>query len=247
MLSLIARLLLLGGVALLAAGFYYDGERPAPGALSPSVLHDPLQTPTALPAFPAQAGGVDYEITPVAEYDISGLIVSWHDSETWWDREHEQSRDYLNVADLCMVWGANAADGAYEVMDFSNGQWVCYISYTDVDRVGPAHVRAISNNHILTDNEDVARQIRGLKVGDQVRLRGQLASYSHHSGFDFQRGTSTHRDDQGNGACETLFVREVQLLQAAPVWPRNLRWFGALLLLAGLIGWYRAPFGERQR
>lgn len=247
MLNLAARLLLLVGTALLAAGFYYDGQRPGPDALLPPVMQDPLQTPTEQPDFAARAGGVDYQVTPVADYEISGLIVSWHDSEIWWDREHEQGNDFLNVADLCMVWGANAADGAYQHMRFSNGQWVCYISYDDPQSVGPQHLRALSNNHILTDNEDIARQIRSLKVGDQVRLRGHLASYSHHAGFDFNRGTSTNRDDQGNGACETLFVREVELLRAGPAWPRNLRWFGALLLIAGLICWYRAPFGERQR
>lgn len=246
-LSLAARLLLLAAAVSLAAGFHYDGQRPRPADLLAPVRQEPLQTPTGLPAFAAHAAGVDYRVTPVADYEISGLIVSWHDSETWWDREHEQGKDFLNVADLCMVWGVNAADGAYEHMRFSNGQWVCYIRYENTGEVRPEHVRALSNNHILTDDADIARQIRGLRVGDQVRLRGQLVSYSHQAGFDFSRGTSTSRDDQGNGACETLFVREVTLLRAGPSWPRGLRWLGALLLIAGLIAWYRAPFSERQR
>ncbi len=151
--------------------------------------------------------------------------------------DHAANNDHLNVADLCMVWGANAAEGAYEKMPFSSGQFVCYVKGDDPSAFRADYLRALSNNHLLTDSPAVARKLRNLRIGDQVRLRGQLVNYSHNAGFAFTRGTSLSREDTGNGACETLFVREVEVLRRAPAWPRWLYGLGALLLLAGLLRW----------
>ncbi len=236
---------LVAGLALLVSGFVFDGHLPERADLLASVRTEPLQTPVAAPTFGAHAGKVDYRIAPVADYDITGLVVSRHDADTWWDWIHAASNDHLNVVDLCMIWGANAADGAYEKMSFSSGQFVCYVSGKDWDVWKPQYLRALSNNHLLTENPVIARQLRRVRVGDQVRLRGQLVSYSHDAGFAFTRGTSTTREDTGNGACETIFVRDLEVLRTAPGWPGWLRWAGVVLLVFGLIRWYAAPHRPR--
>ena len=241
----LARLLLVGGTAALALGIAFDGHLPRADELLPALSDEPLQRAVAAPAFQAHAGQVDYRIAPVADYEITGLVVSRHDADTWWDWIHRASNDHLNVVDLCMVWGANAADGAYEKMSFSSGQFVCYYSSRDDTAWQPQYTRALSNNHLLTEDAHIARQLRNLRIGDQVRIGGQLASYSHDAGFAFTRGTSLTREDTGNGACETIFVREVELLRRAPTWPLWLRWLGAALLALGLVAWFAAPHRPR--
>jgi hypothetical protein len=73
---------------------------------------------------------------------------------------------------------------------------------------------ALSNDHLLTDRPGIARAMRKVRIGDQVRFRGHLAEYSHnHEGRPFSRGTSTVRNDTGNGACETIFVEEFEILR----------------------------------
>jgi len=228
-----------------ATGFAFDHRLPARALLMPALHAEPLQSDVAAPPFAARAGRVDYRIAPAADYDITGLVVSRHDSQAWWDWIHAASNDHLNVVDLCMVWGANAADGAYEKMSFESGQFVCYVSSKDADVWKPAYLRALSNNHLLTDDAAIARRLRGLRIGDQVRLRGQLVSYSHDAGFAFNRGTSLTRDDTGNGACETVFVRELEVLRRAPAWPGWLRWLGGALMAAGLVAWFAAPHRPR--
>lgn len=240
-----ARPLLLSGVVLLAAGWLGGGRQPPPQRLLPAVQQEPLQKALADAPFALRRNGVDYTIRPVADYDIAGLVVSRHDTRTWWDMRHWMANDYLNVVDVCLVWGANARDGVYRRMRFFSGQWTCYFSYRDDGVVKPEHVRALSNNHLLTDRSDIARRLWGLRVGDQVRLRGQLVSYSHHSGFRFERGTSTTREDQGDGACETLFVQQVEVLRPAAAWPRLLHWLGVLACIAGVLAWLRTPFSAR--
>ena len=240
-----ARIVLTCGAAALAAGLWFGQQLPEVAQLAPAVLADPVQRDGPAPAFATQTAGVDYRIVPVADYDIAGVVVSRHDSDAWYDWIHGAFNDHLNVVDLCLVWGANAAEGAYRKMRFSSGQFVCYMETRDADAMQPQYVRAVSNNHLLTSDPAVARRLRALRVGDQVQLRGQLAAYSHSVGGGFQRGTSTVREDTGNGACETVYVRDVTLLRAAPPWPRQLRWAGAVLLALGLLLWWRAPVRAR--
>ncbi|MDR7377884.1 hypothetical protein J2X19_002563 [Rhodoferax ferrireducens] len=240
-----AHTLLLAGLAGIATGWWTQGSLPAHQRLAPATLAEPLQTATSSAAFTARVGQVDYRITPRYDYELSGLVVSRHDSAAWWDWIHAASNDHLNVVDLCVVWGANAAAGAYERMAFSSGQFVCYFSTDDDATWRPDYVRALSNNHLLTDSPRIARQLRGMQVGDQIRLRGSLVEYAHNAGFAFFRGTSTSRDDTGNGACETIFVREASVLQAAPAWPRWLSRLGWALLVVGLMLLWKQPYRAR--
>ncbi|MBN8738280.1 MAG: hypothetical protein BGP24_03790 [Lysobacterales bacterium 69-70] len=236
------RLLMLAGLVLSGAGISCSGRLPSPSQLSPLVRGEPLQTPTDTRAFALQSSGIDYRLEPLFDYDIAGLVVSLHDSATWWDTIHADSNDHLNVADLCLVWGANAAGGAYRHMYFHNGQFTCYFGYADDWPVRAADTRAVSNNHLLTTDAAVARAIRRLRVGDQVRLRGRLANYSHNTGFPFHRSTSVTRDDAG---CEIILIDHLDLLGRGASWPRWLVWCGVVLLLAGLVVWYRRPNSER--
>ena len=240
----IPTLLLTGSVAM-AWGWWADGTLPARSLLAAPVSTEPQQTSTQTPAFGTKVGGIAYRIQPVADYDIHGLVVSMHHTDAWWDWIHAASKDLLNVVDVCVVWGANAAAGAYEKMAFSSGQFVCYVSSKDPDAWQPAYIRALSNNHLLSDHPHILRQLRRLRVGDQIHLRGQLVEYAHNAGFAFTRGTSTSRDDTGNGACETLFVQEVQVLRPAPAWPRGLFWLGVAAFALGAVLWLRQPHQAR--
>ena len=59
----------------------------------------------------------------------------------------------------------------------------------------------------------MAKKFRTVRVGDQVRFRGFLAEYAHRNkGQPFHRGTSTTRMDTGNGACETVYVTDLDIL-----------------------------------
>lgn len=234
-------LLALGALAV-ALGWTFNDRLPEHARLRTGVLDEPAQTaPTSTSPFLARMGGVEYRIEPQADYEIHGLVVSRHHTDAWWDWIHAASNDHLNVVDLCVVWGANARDGAYERMRFSSGQFVCYVETKDATAWQPPYIRAVSNNHLLTDEPRIARALRNVRIGDQIRLRGQLVAYSHQAGFAFRRGTSLTRDDQGDGACETIFVREIDVLRAADAWPRWLSRLGMALLLVGALAWFARP------
>ena len=64
----------------------------------------------------------------------------------------------------------------------------------------------------------LSRRILKVRPGDQIYFKGYLVNYSQPAN-QFFRGTSTVRDDTGNGACETVFVTDFKILKRAnPVW-----------------------------
>jgi len=56
------------------------------------------------------------------------------------------------------------------------------------------------------------------RKGDQIRFKGWLVSYGIKD-TPYRRVSSTSRRDRGNGACETVFVNEFEILKPAnPEW-----------------------------
>jgi hypothetical protein len=72
----------------------------------------------------------------------------------------------------------------------------------------------LSNNHLLADKETLKAALMDAEPGDHIRLRGLLAEYANPAN-GFNRGTSTTREDTGNGACETIYVNEFTIVNKA--------------------------------
>jgi hypothetical protein len=66
----------------------------------------------------------------------------------------------------------------------------------------------------LSDNEQVREIIRGVKIGDQVHLKGMLVNYAWASRPNWSRNSSTTREDSGRRACEVVFVDEFEVLKS---------------------------------
>ncbi len=238
----LVRLLLVGSTALLVAAGWQRDALPPPDALDSAVREDPIQEETATAAFRARVGGIEYKVRPLYTYDLSGLVVSKHDADTWWDWIHKAWRDELNVTDLCVIWGANARSANYRELDYRSGQFECIVS-TDRTEVWRAFdMTALSNNHLLTDDPSIARTLKTVRVGDQVRFRGYLAEYSHEHGLHFFRGTSTKRTDSGNGACETVYATDAEILREGNRGWRIVFKLGIAALVAALLAWVALPF-----
>ncbi|MGE5337032.1 MAG: hypothetical protein ACM3PU_04335 [Gemmatimonadota bacterium] len=237
--------LMVTGAVVLALSLSLRHALPSPAELLPDLRDEPAQIPTQAAPFGTTVGGITYTVKPVADYEIRGLVVSSHDSSAWWDWIHKAANDRLNVVDLCVVFAENVASGAYVGLDFSSGQFVCYAHARSEESWRRFSMRALSNNHLLADRPSIVAKLRDVRIGDQVRIRGWLAEYGHNHGFAFRRGTSLTRDDTGNGACETIYVQEVEVLRAGGGAWRWLPWPALGLVLAGIVVWLRAPLRAR--
>src|SRR5262245_33281562 len=206
---------------------------------------EPVQTATDQAPFTTVIDGYTYAITPRAAYDIAGLVVSHHRGDAWFNMYH--AADPGNVEDVCVVWGEVIANGSYRKVSFSSGEFTCYYSWSGV-LTPPFNPEKMSNNHVIPADGAIARRIRAIRTGDQIRMRGLLVDYAVSSGGRdvFTRRTSLTRKDTGNGACEILYVTEFEVIRPGhhlDADTAHYAWYASLGLLValGAVWFARAP------
>ena len=239
--TLFVKFLFYASLGLIFAAWLNADKLPSGDQISHVLMSAPSQTGTDKAPFSVETGGVRYQVKPLYRYELNGLVVSRHDAETWWDFIHREAGDFLNVTDLCVVWGDNLGSGVYRRLSYDSGQFTCFVHWKDQETGALFKMNALSNNHLLTANPDLAKKIRSVRIGDQIHFRGYLAEYSHNQGFAFKRGSSTTRDDSGNGACETVFVESFDIVRKASAFWSILHWLGLMGLLAAIVGWFALP------
>ena len=202
-------------------------------------MDEPRQSGTRASPFDASFNGVDYRVEPEFEYDLYGMVVSYrhHDGNS---RLHFLANDHLNMLDVCVVWGDTASSGFLNRMKFWNGIFTCNVKTSDNEAWQAFRMEQLSNNHLISDDEFIRRQVKKIRIGDQIRVRGYLASYSSEQGG--KRGTSTTRTDTGNGACETLYVEQFDIVGPAVSYWRISMYIALLVLGFGLFIHFRRPY-----
>jgi ribosomal protein L37AE/L43A len=200
---------------LLALSYWNQGRLPERNALSIFLENNPRQTATQRQPFAFDYRGKRIEVTPVASYELWGLIASHNNIDGFvWGYD----KDDVNIKDICVLWGANLASNDYQHYKIWNKQWTCMLEL-NAEQMQRFHGDALSNNHLLAEAPNIRKTIRELRVGDQVRIKGMLVNYRTPSFAPQWRSTSTQRGDAGNGACEVVFVEEIDVLRyGTPGW-----------------------------
>ena len=237
--------LLLISLIVMTGTYFFKDKLPEPSSYDLSLLKDPKQTATSLAKFTTEVNGEKYVIEPKYDYELSGVIVSYNNSDGFGDIwHHDRWKDFINLRDLCVVWGNNVASGVYEKMKFSNDSWTCWAFWPDAATGEQFTMAQLSNNHLLSNDAVINRALMAAEPGDHIRLKGALATYSN-PGNGFHRGTSTVRTDTGNGACETIYVQDFQILKKANMGARRLyntaKWTGIISLSGFLLMFVIAP------
>lgn len=203
--------LFLAAIALTGISWLKKGRLVGPAEIDEHLLRAPAQTPTSAEPFDFEYKGRMCRVEPVADWQQWGLVVSHNNIESFADIYHDSTS--VDTKDLCVIWGANLKEADYQQVDFKSGPWTCYFSYPGGVRF---HHNALGNNHLITDDPVVRRQLDGVRVGDQIRLAGLLVNYQMDDWQSFWRKTSTSREDNG---CEVVFLEEIEVLQrGTPGW-----------------------------
>ena len=237
------RILMTGGLLVAAAGWWMKDVLPDPAKLRLDELNEPVQTRVRKPPIDTQVNGIDYRIQPRYSYELNAVVVSLHHSDTWWDYAHKEWGDHVNVMDLCVAWGDSVRSGAYRYVSFSNNQWECNWSYSSERAMKQFDNAQASNNHIVTDDAVLAKALRNIRVGDQIRLRGYLVDYTiFKDGRPLgTRVSSETRTDSGPGACEVLYIDGFEQVGSPSRGWRTTQWAGLAALLLGLVLWMFLP------
>jgi len=179
------------GVAALVEGRAVD--RP-PGVL---VSGEPMQRLVQRPAF---AFG-DYQLTPLAEFDVEARVLSVEKYRT-------DGGARLSPIDFALGWGPMSDSAVLEHFRIRQGGRFFSV-YPDEQAIDlkTAMVNA-SNMHLIPADGTMKDRLAGVKIGNIVRLRGQLVSVAGPNNFTWS--SSLTRTDTGNGACELFYVESIE-------------------------------------
>ncbi len=175
-------------------------------------IEDPVQTED-IGNEQITVGGYNVLINYEYAYDIKALVVSTHNYYGL------GLGDKLAPKDLALAWGPVAEYN--DRIDFhwaQSGRWYRWhtSSYEEILPVGgEAGVSLHSaNNHLIPADNTIRRKIKKVRKGDYIRIKGHLANVygSNSKGDSFQWNSSTTREDTGDGACELIYVTDIEWL-----------------------------------
>lgn len=202
-------------IGFIFLSFFRPPLPPKDSVLKEVVNFEPIQKALSQEEETIKMGNYDYKLKILYSYDIWGLVVSKYNANNWLDITHKQ--DPGNIEDVCVVWGKNIADGAYQKVTYKSGEYTCYYSWKG--SAPEFYGTYLANNHLIPKDSKVTSLIRRAAIGDQVHIKGYLVDYSvlKNGQEIFTRRTSTTRNDTGNGACEIIYVTDFEILKGTNI------------------------------
>lgn len=166
-----------------------------------ALLQAPHQSPVPGGVHPFRHG--EFTLAPLAGFALEARVLGREDYR--FDREAE-----LSPTDLALGWGAMADPQVYGRLDISqSGRWYHYRWGAEGPPIpAPEIVRSSANMHMVPGNARVAAALSRVREGQTVRLRGWLIEAHHPQGYRWR--SSLTREDSGGGACELIYVCELE-------------------------------------
>ena len=179
--------------------FEFRPLHPPDGVLAPQ---EPLQGETH-DASPQRLGR--WTLTPRADYDITARILSRE------DYRFDVLADLI-PEDLALGWGPMSDNRVLAAFVIDQGaRFYSWRPRAALPITRDAVISHSANTHVIPANRAVRAALARLRVGEVVRLTGELVDGQRDDGAWIR--TSLTRTDSGAGACEVLLVESVELLQ----------------------------------
>lgn len=193
---------------IVIAVILYNGLKPSTvvrdsNSLNP--LEEPIQhnLKDAAPIM-FQDGKFNLIYQPVADYSITARILSKKRYTGDWSA-------HVAKYDFAFGWGKMSNPEMTKGITISQSmRFYFYNTKPDCELPLRYIARHSANNHLIPANNSVRKALASLKKEDIVRIDGKLIKLS--GWYDKQTvswGTSTTRNDTGNGACELIYVEKV--------------------------------------
>jgi len=226
---------------------------PNKSEINSNLYNEPIQTNTERKEFNFDYRDKSYNVIPVADYELWGLVASVNNINAWYNYYHDKNT--VNLKDICVIWGENINNEIYldPKTKIKNGEWTCYYSWWSNVPDKKIYSEQISNNHLLSADEKIQDLIRDVNIGDQIHLKGALVDYAE-KGTAWYRKTSVSRTDsnqnsRSGGACEVFYVDEINILtQNQKIWHTIKLWslrFIISLLLINFILFLSSVFSKK--
>ncbi len=175
-------------------------------------LPNPKQTETTGQSR-RTVGNYDVFITYKYEYEIEALVVHTN-RHHWFSLE-----DRLSPIDVALAWGDVAEYN--DRIDFhwdQSGRFYYWKvdSAKDLELIGDSAdvVRQSSNNHLIPSTSSLRWKMKRIMPGDHIKIKGYLVNVtaSNSKNDVIWWNSSTIRSDTGDGACELIYVTDLEFL-----------------------------------
>jgi len=201
------QILALGVMALSSFGLYKAQDIFSPsdidimaGTSGALVFQEPLQKEVDGTLYTFEADGV--ALVPVAIFDASGVVLGKRRYLPW-------GSHHFAPWDIGLGWGKMSDPSLLRHVKFWQAGRFMYFRYPHDSPVGKREIIPNSANiHVIPANDEVREKLSRIKEGNIVRLTGFLVHAV--DGVDVYK-TSLTRHDTGAGACEILYVQDVDL------------------------------------
>ena len=184
-------------VGLVSYGAYHHfSHRAIQHGAGEIAANEPIQTSTSTNPFHID----DFTITPLADYAIEARLLSI-------EHYNFDAGAKLSPTDLAVGWGPMSDEAVINKLDISQGNR--FFNWRAEILPIPQHDIEIhaANMHVIPANDAVKSQLKKVKVGQVVTLKGQLIEAKTANGWHWR--SSLTREDTGNGACELMYVTEL--------------------------------------
>jgi hypothetical protein len=143
----------------------------------------------------------DYQLTPLADFDVEARVLSV-------ERYRTDRGARISPVDFALGWGPMSDSAVLEHFRIRQGGRFFSI-HPDGSAIDlRTALRHATNMHLIPADSVIESELAKVKVGNIVRLRGQLVKVRGPN--DFTWTSSLSRTDTGDGACELFYVESVE-------------------------------------
>ena len=148
----------------------------------------------------------DFSAIPLYNFDITAKVLS--------KKKYQGDSDFVANEvmpyDLALGWNVMSDEEVVSKIDIEQrNRW-----YFWETKNSPVPLNLISNSsanmHIVTDSEETIETLENIKVGQIIRIKGKLIKLIK-SGTSYSVTSSTTRKDSGNGGCEVLYTKDIEI------------------------------------
>jgi hypothetical protein len=145
----------------------------------------------------------EFIVWPLAEFHIKARVLSRKNYSFGQEAK-------LSPVDLALGWGPMSDEKVLSGVSISqSGRW--YMWSVKELTVPRAHIeRNSANMHMIPSTPQIKKQLKNLKKGSLIECKGYLVEITGPNGWYWK--SSLSRNDTGQGACEVVWVEELNVL-----------------------------------
>ena len=170
----------------------------------PDTSQEPDQARTDQKPFEFRAGGRRFRIAPRYSWDEAARVVS---EKTY----HFGEAAALIPVDYALAWGPVLQAPYAGRIHFSQMSRFYMWGTSDSSLDRRTIVTHTANTHLIPSSSRLRQAAACAGKGDDVRLQGWLVDVEGIDDPAFRWRTSTTREDEGPGGCETVFVTRLTI------------------------------------